>query len=53
MTPEQRAKNYFCGGQEPVTPYERGIVETVARLIREALYDAQVARDPYDDTQEG
>ena len=37
MTPEDYAKNYFCGGNEPATPYEKGIVEAVAGLIRQAV----------------
>jgi hypothetical protein len=37
MTPEDYAKNYFCGGSEPATPYEKGIVGAVAGLIRQAV----------------
>ncbi len=39
MTPEQRAKNYFCGGNEPMTPYEKGIVDAVSGLIRQAVIE--------------
>ena len=39
MTPEQRAKNYFCGGNEPMTPYEKGIVDAVSGLIRQAVLE--------------
>ncbi len=39
MTPEQRAKNHYCRGDEPVTPYEKAIVADAAGLIRQAVIE--------------